>query len=479
MAFEIQGTHVSYTFNNTFDLADYNRSNDIPLTVAFGRDGAIAETRRQRRNATTHLMSGVIQEASVASSLAELDRLQVSCLSMNDGAILIDTTNDRRVNVQLTRVNASREPARQIHVSVEFQIIGEPFWEEKELTKITFGTLQWFNLKLGDAPNYARQVIHGFVNNPTLVQGNWNFCTHMGYTTASAINTNAGVSPFGTVQAALSTVGTQTPTRYGFGRIVSAANSMVYSGLSCRTDRFSFMVRFAAASIWDAAGDKYLFDFGDQHASLGTHHLYLQIKGDASNAVYEFGSQGNTVVAPVTTYTAGKELQISGWLTTDGTTLASGTTMKFKMFENDIEIVSRATFTAPAIATVTKLFIGSDTSGALHGLQIIDEVYIWHQSLSDDFFKSTAREQKVLIPDNKTFKWAAALSTTDFLEIDHSESRVLYHDISAANISSRLRPFAGEFFRLGTGSGRSNANEDTVYSSVAIISEFEYRKKYL
>jgi len=478
MAFQIQGSHVSYTFNNTFDLADYNRSNDIPLTVAFGRDGAIAETRRQRRNATIHVMSGIIQKASVASSLAELDKLESSCLSMNDGAVLIDTANNRRVNVQVKRIDASREPARQIPVTVEFEIIGEPFWEEKELTKITLGTLQWFNLKLGDAPNYARQVIHGFVNNPTLVQGNWNFCTHMGYTTASAINTNAGFSPFGTVQAALSSIGTQTPTRYGFGRNIPTAASMSYSGLACRTDRFSFMVRFTAASTWNAVGVKYLFDFTDG-GILGTHQYNLQIIGDASNPVYQFGSTDNTVVAPATTYAIGKEIQVSGWLTTDGTTLSSGSTMKFKMFENDIEIVSRATFTAPAVATLSKIWIDSKSSNDDHGLQIIDEVYIWHQALSDDFFKSTAREQKVLIPDNKTFKWAAPLSTTDFLEIDHSESKVLYHNVSAANISSRLRPFSGEFFRLGIGSGGSDANEDTVYSTVAIISEFEYRKKFL
>ena len=478
MAFQIQGTNHSYAFNNTFDLSDYNRSNDVPLTVAFGRDGAIAEKRRQRRNPITALMTGILQKSTVPLTLAELDKLESACLSMNNGAVLIDTANDRRLNVQVKSVDASRQPARQIFVTVEFEVIGQPFWEEKDLTKITFGTLQWFDLRLGDAPSYTRQVIHGFVDNPTLVQGNWNFCSHIGYTIASAINTKTGFSPFGTVQAALSTIGTQTPTKYGFGRMIPASNSMVYSGLSCRADRFSFMVRFAAASIWDVNGDKYLFDFTDG-TNLATHHYFLKIDGDASNPAYEFGSAVATVRAPATAYAVGKELQISGWVYTSGTVLSSGSTMKFKMFENDLEIVSRATFSVPAIATFNKLFIGSHRQLTSHGLQIMDEVYIWHQALSDDFFKSAARDQKVLIPDNKTFKWAAPLSTTDFLQINHGKSQVLYHDVSAANISSRLRPFAGDFFRLGIGSGRSKANQDTIYSTVAIISEFEYRKNYL
>jgi len=267
------------------------------------------------------------------------------------------------------------------------------------------------------------------------------------------------------------------PSKYGFGRKI-IGDEFTFASLIQRTEKFASMVRFRAVSAWSTAANQalmYLYDLNDGSSALGTHHYEMFIR----DGRYVFGHSGASITAQATAYALNKDIDVSVWVDTAGTVVSSGSTIRAKLFENGLQIKSTATFTALAVNTLTKLFIGSNRNTDEPATQIMDEVYFWQQSIGDTFLKGEQNAQRRLVPDNRVFKWRSTVATVDYLIIDHQNETVKLMNTSGPTIQEAKSNNAGEFFQLGEGNAHGHANQDTLFTrQVGFTRLTNYRKLY-
>lgn len=265
------------------------------------------------------------------------------------------------------------------------------------------------------------------------------------------------------------------PAKYGFGRLLTG-QVYTFPSLIQRTDKFSFSVRLRAQAAWSTLANqavRTLFDFTEAGSSLSTHQYYLQLQ----DGRWVFGNSAATIGAQATTYVHDKDLQISGWVDTAGTTIG-GVTFKAKLFENDNEIASLATFTQASVATLTQLYIGTDRDYDTPAQCIIDEVYFYHQNMGDDYLKGEGGAQRQLNADNTAFRWASTLASQDYLHIDNEECEIKHYNTSGPTVTNSIASFSGDFFEFGHGTGFGDANTDTLFCRQPMSMNIMYRKRY-
>jgi len=470
----VEGKGFFYDFPAEFDLSDYDRGISV-LGRKTGRDGISIDEAAIRRESTVHILRGIIRKNTVALALAEADIIQQAIDRIEGETFLVDKDANRRVAVTFIRSQIIRSPAKTLRITLTFRTTTTPYWQDDTFTTAKATVDSFLDVPIGNAPTWGKLKVGGFTSNPSVVVGNWSFMSHIETGKATCMNSGTDSSPWGQITGVHTAADKQIlPAKYGFGR--KPVSHFTFPSLIQRSGKFATMVRFRATTSWSTTASGHLFDFYDT-TTLASHHFELILRNDT----YIFGHADSSLVGAATTYAVDKDINIAIWFDSAGTVMAGGTTVKIRMFENGIQIASTlAAFTGIKTQTLSKLNIGTNRLGTNPANQIIDEVYFWNQPQSNGFIKGVQDAQRKLEADNIVFKFAATISTPDYLLVDGETRRIKIQETGGTTLTDATKDFTGNFFQLGASNSHSDGNVDTLFTRQNGFSrELSYHKTNL
>ena len=263
-------------------------------------------------------------------------------------------------------------------------------------------------------------------------------------------------------------------SKYGYARAMNYKDNYSFASLYQRGDKMSFVVKMAPD--WDSASraTRYIFELADTDGS-NQAGLYYR------NGRLIFGAE-STIGGSVSAFSAGDNIEFSGWCDADGTSIG-GTTYYAKLFQDGSEIASKTTMIRGCNSTLSELHIGTRLNDNEEEIvkADIDELYLYNQDMHDNYCKGETISDRALDADNLTFKWTSSIATNDHLEIDMENYTVAKYDVSANSTSNEIGSVGGRFFQLGRGAARSGHDEnkiDTITLGTPASGEVKYRKLY-
>ena len=221
MAIKLEGNGINYQFplgnRGRFDIRGYPRTVSVPGQKVHGRDGEVTDTRTVSRNALSLEVFGTLKSNSLASAREAFNEITNAVNSLPNEVYLVQTDDDIRIPVRMDRFTHTREPAQIMVFSVMFKA-AFPFWESRDYSEVTFTSERIVDVPIGNAPLYPDLMLKGPASNPTIVQGNWSFNSHIANLKANAMTDGASVDPYGEI------TGTYTETDI---KILGAVSSPV------------------------------------------------------------------------------------------------------------------------------------------------------------------------------------------------------------------------------------------------------------
>lgn len=473
MSIKLEGNGVNYTFPRGFELRGYSRSASAPGIVVHGKDGETVDNRVKSKNPQALEIYGRTKSNSLASAKESYDEIANAVNGLPSEVYLVNTNDDIRIPVNMVRFNHTRLPAKSMEYSIHFKA-SNPFWEDRAWSQVEFTNQKIVDIPIGNAPLSPRITLDEFTANPTIVQGNWSFCSHIANLKADAITNGTAVDPYGEIigNYSIATIPI-VASKYGFGISLPTNNqSLFFNNLYQRKNKISFVIKTVPEWAYNDANIHYLFDLEKDGES--DHYQFF-----ASNGRLIFGAT-STFGGALLTFSADDEVEFSGWYDSDGT-LIEEVTYYGKLFQDGTEI-AQTTATLIGCATyLDKLWIGTNTSESNGFGGIVDELYLFNQNMGDNWCKGQTVSGRSLEADNKVFKWIGTIATNNYLDIDTKKYAVKILDSSVPTIINSISSMSEDFFTLGDGAGRTGHDrykQDVLTFGAVHTGSIKYRKLY-